>query len=233
LAQAIPPLHEPAMAAARSRQDSLTNARGSLGRLEELSIQLAGITGRAFPSVARKVVIVMAADHGVTRQGLSAYPAEVTAQMVLNILAGGTAVNVLSRQAGARVAVVDIGVAADLDDAPGLFRRKVARGTADFTEGPAMTVAQATEALQAGVIMAAASRRIPVVIDGFASGAAALIAVGLAPRVKPYLIASHRSEELGHAAMLNLLGVRPLLDLDLRLGEGTPVLKQRRRDLFG
>lgn len=310
----IAPLDEAAMQAARARQDTLTKPQGSLGRLEELSIQLAGITGQTRPRVPRKAVIVMAGDHGVVRNGVSAYPAEVTRQMVLNFLRGGAAINVLARQAGARVTVVDVGVAADFGDVPGLVHRKVAYGTADFTQGPAMTSAQAEQALQvgidvleaelaagldlvatgdmgignttpsaaivaafsglpvasvtgrgtgvddaglarkiaaietalkvnrpdptdafdvlckvggleiaglAGVIIAAASHRVPVVIDGFISGAAALIAVGLAPAARPYLIASHRSVEVGHTAMLQLLGVRPLFDFDLRLGEGT------------
>ncbi len=312
--KSIQPLDVAAMQAAQARQNVLTKPQGSLGRLEALSIQLAGITGQPRPSVARKAVIVMAGDHGVVRNGVSAFPAEVTSQMVLNFLRGGAAINVLARQAGARVTVVDVGVAADFADAPGLLCRKVAYGTADFTRGPAMTKAEAEQALQvgldvvadefaagldlvatgdmgignttpssaiiaamsglpaasvtgrgtgvddagltrkvaaietalavnrpdpnnafdvlckvggleiaglAGVIIGAASRRVPVVIDGFISGAAAAIAVGLAPAARPYLIASHRSVEVGHAAMFDLLGVRPLFDFDLRLGEGT------------
>ncbi len=314
LAGAIPPLDEASMAAARARQDTLTKPQGSLGRLEALSVQLAGITSQPRPRVPRKAVIVMAGDHGVVRNGVSAFPAEVTPQMVLNFLRGGAAINVLARQAGARVTVVDVGVAADFADAPGLIRRKVACGTADFTRGPAMTAAQADEAIQvgvdvveaeiaagldlvatgdmgignttpsaaivaalsgrpvasvtgrgtgvddaglarkiaaieaglavnrpdpndafdvlckvggfeiaglAGVIIAAAAHRVPVVIDGFISGAAALIAVGLAPAARPYLIAAHRSVEIGHTAMFDLLGIQPLFDFDLRLGEGT------------
>lgn len=314
LAGAIAPLDETSLAAARARQDSLTKPQGSLGRLESLSIQLAGITGQVRPHVTRKAVIVMAGDHGVVQKGVSAYPAAVTPQMVLNFLHGGAAINVLARQAGARVVVVDVGVAADFDDAPGLVRRKVAYGTADMTCGPAMTAEQAGQALQAGVdvfeelyaggldlvatgdmgignttpsaaiiaaltgrpvadvtgrgtgvddhglarkiaaietalgvnrpdprdafdvlckvggleiaglagvIIAAAHRRVPVVIDGFISGAAAATAVGLAPAVRPYLLASHRSVEIGHAAMFELLGVQPLFNFDLRLGEGT------------
>lgn len=311
---AIRPLDEASMAAARKRQDQLTKPHGSLGRLEALSIQLAGITGQPRPRVPRKAIIVMAGDHGVTRNGVSAYPVEVSPQMVHNFLRGGAAINVLARQADATVTVVDVGVAADFDDAPGLVRRKVAYGTADFTRGPAMTAAQAAQALQvgidvfedvyaagvdlvatgdmgignstpsaaiiaaltglpvpsvtgrgtgvdddglerklaaietalavnrpdptdafdvlrkvggleiaglAGVIIGAASRRVPVVIDGFITGAAAVIAVGLAPAARPYLIASHRSVERGHTAVFNLLGVQPLFDFDLRLGEGT------------
>ncbi len=305
---------EESMAAARARQDRLTKPRGSMGCLEDLSVQLAGLARDPRPSVQRKAIIVMAADHGVVRQGVSAYPADVTPQMVQNFLAGGAAINVLARQMGARVRVVDVGVAADLSAYKGLIHRKVAQGTADFTQGPAMTSAQALAALQAGmeaveeefglgldlvatgdmgignttasaaltavltgspvsevtgrgtglddeglarkidvieralrvndpqpadawdvlckvggleiaglagVIIGGAVRGVPVVIDGFISGAAALVAVGLVPEVRPYLIASHRSVERGHAAALDHLGLRPLFDLDLRLGEGT------------
>jgi nicotinate-nucleotide--dimethylbenzimidazole phosphoribosyltransferase len=264
--------------------------------------------------MTRKAVVVMAADHGVARQGVSAYPPEVTPQMVMNFLHGGAAINVLARLAGARVTIVDVGVAADMGDQRGLVSRKVAYGTADITKGPAMSAAQAEEAIQAGldvvaaeseagldlvatgdmgignttpssaiiaaltglpvaqvtgrgtgvddvglsrkvaaieealavnrpdpddafdvlvkvggleiaglagVIIGAATRRVPVVIDGFISGAAAVIAAGIAPQVKPYLIASHRSVEIGHIAMLDLLGLQPILNLELQLGEGT------------
>lgn len=310
----IKPLDENAMQSARARQDTLTKPRGSLGRLEELSIQLAGMKVDPFPSVERKAVIVMAADHGVTREGVSAYPADVTRQMVLNFLRGGAAINVLARQAGARVTVVDIGVAADFQPMPGLLQRKVMCGTRNQAEGPSMTREEAEQALQvgaevlneeakrgldivatgdmgignttpssaiaaaltglpvarvvgrgtgiddqglerkirvierslavnqpdandpmdvlhkvggleiaglAGVMIAAASRRIPVVVDGFISTAAAMIAVGLAPVVRDYLIAAHQSVEIGHQAMLKHLKLAPLLDLNLRLGEGT------------
>lgn len=314
LAASIRPLDEGAMTAARARQDNLTKPKGSLGRLEELSIQIAGITGNPRPDTSRKAVIVMAGDHGVVAQGVSAYPQEVTPQMVMNILSGGAAINVLSRQTGARVVVVDVGVAVEMRGTEGLLYRNVAHGTADFSQGPAMTAAQAEQAIQigidvldaewqagldlvatgemgignttpssaiiaamgglpaadvtgrgtgiddagharkvaviekslavnkpnpddafdvlckvggfeiaglAGVILGAAQRHIPVVIDGFISGAAAVIAAGLAPSVKPYLIASHRSVEIGHTAMLNLLGMKPVVDLNLQLGEGT------------
>jgi nicotinate-nucleotide--dimethylbenzimidazole phosphoribosyltransferase len=310
----IQPLDEAALRAARARQDTLTKPRGSLGRLEELSIQLAGMQANPLPSVERKAVIVMAADHGVAREGVSAYPSDVTAQMVLNFLRGGAAINALARQGGARVTVVDIGVAADLDPLPGLLRRKVMCGTRNLAQGPAMTREEATQALQvgidvlhdeaargldilatgdmgignttpssaivaamtglpvaqlvgrgtgiddqglerkirvieqaltvnqpdpndpldvlykvggleiaglAGVMVAAAHRRIPTVVDGFISTAAAMIAVGLAPGVRAYLIGAHRSVETGHRAMLNYLNLVPLLDLNLRLGEGT------------
>ena len=310
----IPPLDDAAMQSARARQDMLTKPRGSLGRLEELAIQLAGMKADPFPSVERKSVIVMAADHGVAAEGVSAYPAEVTAQMVLNFLHGGAAINVLARQAGARVTIVDIGVAVDFEPLTGLIQRKVMCGTRNAAQGPAMTPVEAEQALQvgidilneeaargldivatgdmgignttpssaiaaamtglpvaqvvgrgtgiddqglkrkvrvieqalrinqpdandaldvllkvggleiaglAGVMIAAASRRIPVVVDGFISTAAAMIAVGLASRVRDYLISAHQSVEIGHQAMLKHLGLVPLLDLNLRLGEGT------------
>ena len=315
----IPSLAHEAQALARARQDTLTKPPGSLGRLEELSIQLAAITGQSRPSVARKAVIVMAGDHGVTAEGVSAYPAEVTPQMVLNFLRGGAAINVLARQAGARVVVVDIGVAADIESvdtlhAASLRKRKIACGTQNMARGPAMTRAQAEAAITegmdvvnaeiaggldlvatgdmgignttasaaivaaftgvpvaqvtgrgtgvddaglarktavieralavnrpdprdavdvlskvggleiaglVGVILGAAAHRIPVVIDGFISGAAALAAAELAPGVKPYLIASHQSVEIGHRVVLERLGLRALLDFNLRLGEGT------------
>lgn len=312
--KAIQPLDETAMQAARRRQDTLTKPRGSLGRLEELSIRLAGMKADPFPSLERKAVIVMAADHGVAREGVSAYPSEVTAQMVLNFLRGGAAINVLARQAGARVTIVDIGVAGEFEEVPGLIRRKVMCGTRNQAEGPAMTRAEAEQALQvgvdvlneeagrgldivatgdmgignttpssaiaailsglpvaqvvgrgtgiddralerkirvierslavnqpnpndtmdvlhkvggleiaglAGVMIAAARHRIPVVVDGFISTAAATIAAGLAPGVRAYLIAAHQSVEIGHQALLKHLNLAPILDLNLRLGEGT------------
>ena len=310
----IPPLDASAEALARARQAALTKPPGSLGSLEALSMQLAAITGHPRPSLARKAVIVMAADHGVTAEAVSAYPSAVTPQMVLNFLHGGAAINVLARQAGARVVVVDIGVAADLSSETGLRHHKIAYGTQNMALGPAMTRSQAEAAVQvgldvveaeaaagldlvgagdmgignttasaaivalltgasvldvtgrgtgvddaglarkvaaieralainqpnpadaldvlakvggfeigglAGVMLGAAARRVPVVVDGFISGAAALIASGLDPSVKPYLIAAHQSVEIGHRVTLQHLGLRPLLILDLRLGEGT------------
>jgi nicotinate-nucleotide--dimethylbenzimidazole phosphoribosyltransferase len=314
LISTIPLLDETAMQAAQARQDTLTKPRGSLGRLEELSIHLAGMKANPIPSVESKAVIVMAADHGVTAEGVSAYPAEVTRQMVLNFLNGGAAINTLARQAGARVTIVDIGVAVDFDPAPGLIRRKVMYGTRNMAQGPAMTREEAEQALQvgidvlneevgrgldivatgdmgignttpssaivaaltgqpvaqvvgrgtgidnqglerkirvieqalsvnrpnhkdpldvlhkiggleiaglAGVMIAAASQRIPVVVDGFISTAAAMIAARLAPRVHDYLVSAHQSVEIGHQVMLKNLSLTPLLDLNLRLGEGT------------
>jgi len=296
------------------RQNTLTKPPGSLGRLEISSVQLAGISGLARPSFNRKGVIVMAGDHGVTQQGVSAYPADVTQQMVLNFLHDGAAINVLARQTEARLTVVDMGVAANFEEAPGLIIHKIARGTQDMSMGPAMSRTQAEESIQAGVgiveaeiakgldllaigemgignttpsaaitavitglppsnvtgrgtgldeaglhhkvkvieqairvnhpiqkdpvdvlskvggfeigglagvIFGAAAHRIPIFIDGFISGAAALLAVELVPRAKPFLIASHLSVEAGHRAILEYLGLKALLDLDLRLGEGT------------
>jgi nicotinate-nucleotide--dimethylbenzimidazole phosphoribosyltransferase len=310
----IPPLDAQAMAAARARQDRLTKPRGALGRLEALSIQLAGITGQVTPHLAHKVVLVMAGDHGVTAEGVSAYPQSVTGQMVLNFLAGGAAINVLARQTGARVVVADLGVAAALPTRPDLVDAKIAPGTANLAHGPAMTHDQARQALQAGAdlarrelaagldilgtgemgignttpaaavaavltgqdparlvgrgtglddaglthkieivrrglaanrpdladgldilakvggfemgglagaMLAVAAQRRPVMVDGVIATAAAMIAATINPDLRPYLIAAHRSAELGHDAMLAWLGLEPLLDLGMRLGEGT------------
>jgi nicotinate-nucleotide--dimethylbenzimidazole phosphoribosyltransferase len=313
VAAIITPLDATAMEQARARQLQLTKPAGSLGRLEEIVVQMAGITRQPLPTVKRKAVIVMAADHGVVAEGVSAYPSAVTPQMVLNFLHGGAAINALARQAGAEVVIVDVGVAADLDH-PGLLVRKVARGTANMALGPAMTREQALSAITAGmdvlkslvkqgidlvatgdmgignttaasaitasltgtpvalvtgrgtgidetqlahkihvieralarnvpdpsdpldvltkvggleiaglvgVIIAGAASRIPVVIDGFIAGAAALVAVGICPAVRDYLFAGHVSVERGHQVILEQLGLSPLLDLQLRLGEGT------------
>jgi nicotinate-nucleotide--dimethylbenzimidazole phosphoribosyltransferase len=310
----IPPFDESAAQAARQRQGTLTKPPGSLGQLEELSIRLAGMTGKPRPSFPRKAVIVMAGDHGVALEGVSAYPSEVTPQMVLNFLHGGAAINALARLAGARVVVVDIGVAADFPATPGLVQRKVARGTHNLARQPAMTRQQVEEAIAVGmqvvqgeieqgldlvatgdmgignttpsaaltavftglpvaqvtgrgtgiddatlqhkiqviegaialhrpdpsdpldvlsklggleiaglvgVVLGAAAQRVPVVVDGFISGAAALAAAELLPAVKPYLIASHQSVEIGHRAIWQRLGLQPLLNLGLRLGEGS------------
>ena len=309
-------LCEDAMGKARARQDQLTKPRGGLGRLEALSIQLAGILGEPKPMLRRKLVLVVAADHGVTEEGVSAYPAEVTRQMVRNFLDGGAAINVLARQAGAEVLVVDAGVqGAALPEEPGLVSRRVGPGSANMVQGPAMTQEQAAQSVQigmelleaevsrkkidalalgemgignttpaaavaaamtgcsakeaagpgaglddagvewkaavieraltlhrpnaadpldvlskvggfeigvlAGAALSAASHRCAVVLDGYPSTAGAMIAVGLEPAVKPYLIAGHRSAEPGHEGMLRWLGLEPLFDLDMRLGEGT------------
>jgi nicotinate-nucleotide--dimethylbenzimidazole phosphoribosyltransferase len=155
LIAAITPPDAEAMAAARERQDRMTKPRGSLGVLEEVSVRLAGLAGSCPPPLPEPAcVAVFAADHGVHAQGVSPWPQEVTAQMVANFLVGGAVVNAFAAQAGAEVTVVDVGVAADLEPVPGLLPRKIARGTADFTEGPAMTRDQATAALVTGAEIA-------------------------------------------------------------------------------
>lgn len=302
------------MEAARERLDALTKPRGSLGRLEELAIQLAGMTGQPRPRFPRKTVVVLAADHGVAAEGVSAYPQAVTAQMVRNFLAGGAAINVLARQAGARIVVADLGVAADLPAHPALIRRRIGPGTSNLALGPAMTAGETSAAIAAGVeivateaargldllatgdmgignttaasamvaaitgrpvadvtgrgtgldeagwrhkvavieralavnrpdpanprdvltkvggyelaglvgvILGAAAGRLPVVLDGFIAAAAALVATELCPAARPYLIAGHNSVEIGHRVVLERLELAPLLNLNLRLGEGT------------
>lgn len=310
----IRPVDQDCLSRTQGRLDRLTKPLGSLGRLEELAARYVAITGEERPSIPRAAVFTFAADHGVTDEGVSAYPRAVTAQMVLNFLRGGAGVNVLASHVGAEVRVVDIGVAHDFGPLPGLLHRKVALGTRNFACEAAMTRNEAIRALEIGVTLAreavregigllgtgdmgigntaasaaitavmtgesvaavtgrgtgideaglarkvaiieqalanrlpdaadpldvlvkvggleiaglaglmlggAACRR-PVVLDGFISGAAALIAVGLSPLCREYLIASHLSVERGHQAVYAKLGLRPLLDLDLRLGEGT------------
>jgi nicotinate-nucleotide--dimethylbenzimidazole phosphoribosyltransferase len=156
---AIRPLDEAAMAQARAHQDRLTKPRGALGALEELSVRLAGLAGACPPPLPEPVAVaVFAGDHGVHAQGVTPWPREVTAQMVANFLAGGAVVNAFARQVGATVNVVDVGVAVDLPDAgrdPGLLGRKVAYGTADMTQGPAMTIEQAGGAIEVGIEVAA------------------------------------------------------------------------------
>jgi nicotinate-nucleotide--dimethylbenzimidazole phosphoribosyltransferase len=310
----VPELDAAASERARARQARLTKPPGSLGRLEELSVRLAGMTGRTDPPLAHRVVFTLAADHGVAAEGVSAYPSEVTAQIVANFLAGGAAINVLGRGLAARVVVADLGVDADLPPDERLRACKVRRGTASITQGPAMSRAEAARAVAwgrrlvreelesgldvaltgdmgignttaaaalvcavtgaepvdvvgrgtgvddeglarkrdavaralqvspvsaldplgrlaalggleiaglVGVVLEAVAHRRPVVVDGFVSGAAAMVAVELAPGASDYLIASHLSQELGHRIALDHLTLRPLLDLDLRLGEGT------------
>ena len=302
-------------AAALARQSNLTKPPGSLGRLEELSVEIAAMTNSARPRLVERLVVVAAGDHGVARQGVSAYPAEVTGQMVANFLRGGAAVNVLASHAAARVRIVDAGVASPTADGPALLKLGLGAGTEDITQGPAMSRETAERAVAAGialldeelagsgvdivacgemgignttsasaivavvtgrppasvtgrgtgvdnqvhaakiraietalavnqpdphdgiellaalggfeigvlagVYLGAASRRVPAVMDGLISGAAALVAVAIEPQVRDYLIASHRSTEPGHQATLETLELEPLLDLRLRLGEGS------------
>ncbi|MBI1977090.1 MAG: nicotinate-nucleotide--dimethylbenzimidazole phosphoribosyltransferase [Candidatus Omnitrophica bacterium] len=314
----IEPLDAEAIAVVQHRLDHLTKPQGSLGRLEQIACQLAGIqcrgTARRAPTVARKTVFVMAADHGVTEEGISAYPKEVTAQMVLNFLRGGAAINVLARQIGAKVIVVDMGVAYDFKEQKGLIHAKVAPGTKNFLKEPAMSTEQLQQAIRAGwdlagaeiqqgvdllaigdmgignttaasaltavlcnreplevtghgtgigedarfhkanvirraiaarqpipeepldvlqklggfeiagmvgVILRAAQERVPLVLDGFITSAAGLVAYCLEPKLKDFLFASHLSVERGHQVQLEKMGLMPLLNLGLRLGEGT------------
>jgi nicotinate-nucleotide--dimethylbenzimidazole phosphoribosyltransferase len=310
----IMPLDKAAMDKARSRQDELTKPAGSLGRLEELSIRIAGIQRKAKPVIKNKAMITMAGDHGVVDEKVGNWPKEVTAQMVENFLRGGAGINVLARQAGARIVFVDMGIASDLKPNEQLIVRKMGYGTQNMCKGPSMTGEQAIKAIEAGieiadaeakkgldivgtgdmgignttassaifaaisgkkveettgrgtglsdeqlahkidvikralsvnkpnpakpmevlskvggyeigglagVMLGAAARRIPVVIDGFISGAAALIATTLTLQLKDYIIAAHVSAEAGHAAMLQYMGLKPLLNLEMRLGEGT------------
>jgi nicotinate-nucleotide--dimethylbenzimidazole phosphoribosyltransferase len=314
----IRPLEADAMAAARQRQGLMTKPAGSLGRLEDLSVQLAGLAGCCPPGMPEPAAVaVFAADHGVHAQGVTPWPQEVTAQMVANFMDGGAVVNAFAAQAGAEVVVVDVGVNADLGQMPGLLPRKIDKGTADFTTGPAMTREQAAAAVGVGIevardlviagnrclltgdmgianttasaalicaftgqdaaavtgrgtgvdaatlarkievvrrglalhrpdpadpvgvlaavggfehaalagfIVAAAALRVPLILDGVIAGAAALAACALAPEAVGCLIAGHRSVEPGHQLTLDYLRLRPLIDLEMRLGEGTGAL---------
>lgn len=313
----IVPVDSRAQEAARFRQERLTKPPGSLGRLEEISFQLAGIFRTERPAPRGKTVIVAAADHGVVAQGVTGYPQEVTAQMVLNFLAGGAAINVMARTARAELMIVDSGMATSLPEHPDLRVVGLGRGTADMTRGPAMSRVQAERCVSAGIALAreaakngadiigagemgignttassaitaaligrppsettgrgtgrdeqemahkvavveralrvnspdpedgldvlakvggfeigvlagvvlggALARRV-VVLDGFVSTAAGLIAHRLCPHVSGYIVASHLSAEQGHRVALSHLGLRPLLDLGMRLGEGTGAL---------
>jgi nicotinate-nucleotide--dimethylbenzimidazole phosphoribosyltransferase len=281
----------------RRALDAKTKPRGSLGRLEDVAVQVAVACGTAAPGRLRPAIVVAAADHGVAAHGVSAYPQEVTQQMLATFASGGAAICVLAREAGAELVVVDAGVLEPVDD-PAVRQVRIRAGTADFTAGPAMTRAEALAALEAGtelardldagivalgdmgignttsaaappeevcgrgtgvddeglrrkvdvVRRALARHRVdepldvlaavggleiaflvgvaigaggPVVLDGFITAAAALVAVRLAPAVRERLIASHRSPEPGHSLALVDLGLEPLLDLGLRLGEGS------------
>jgi len=291
--------------------DRKTKPRGSLGALEELAVRIGALQGLAVPAGPDCAIVVAAADHGVAAEGVSAYPQEVTVQMVANFVAGGAAINVLAREAGARLVVVDAGVATPC---PGVRSLRFGAGTASIVRGPAMerdvavraldagralarelvgdgiglvaigemgignttaasalcaallptaplavcgrgtgldddglarkvaAVARALEvnrvdpadavgtlaalggfeiALLVGLVLGLHAERVPVVLDGFITGAAALVAARLEPAAVGAMIAGHRSPEPGHALVLDELGLEPLLDLRLRLGEGT------------
>ena len=312
----IRPADQVAIRRARSRQSILTKPEGALGVLEDISIRLAGMFGDERPLIRSKAVVVAVADHGVTAQGVTGYPQEVTEQMALNFLAGGAAVSVMANLLGVKQVVVDAGIAADaLPPHSNLRSVRIGRGTGDISRGPAMSRNQAVSCVEtgidlavelaveqevnliatgdmgigntttssavaaaitgspptlttgagtgrtpeqihhksnvvqtalevnapdpadpldvlakiggleigvlAGVMLGGAAMRCAVLLDGFISGAAALIAHGLCSKARDYMIASHRSAEQGHPAMLSYLGLPPLLDLNLRLGEGT------------
>lgn len=309
----IKPVDPALIAKAQERLDMLTKPKDSLGRLEEFARRFVAITGNTRPVVKKKVIFTFAGDHGVAEEGVSAFPKEVTPQMVLNFLRGGAGINVLARHAGVEVAVVDIGVDFDFNGAKGLIHKKIVRGTRNIRKGPAMTRDEAVKCLEAGIMLAreyaedgaifgtgemgianttpssaiiaafsgasveevtgrgtgidderlknkinvikdalsvnkpdpkdpvdvlakvggaeiggiagliigAASRRIPIVIDGFISTAGALVAYEMNPDIRDYLFAAHNSVEKGHKVMLERMNLRPFIDLDLRLGEGT------------
>ncbi|MGH7961851.1 MAG: nicotinate-nucleotide--dimethylbenzimidazole phosphoribosyltransferase [Candidatus Binatia bacterium] len=311
----ILPLDSALAGRVQARLDSLTKPRGSLGRLEELALRCALITGQERPQVESKVLFVLCADHGVCDEGVSAYPREVTAQMVQNFLRGGAAITVLARQLGINIRVVDMGVAHDFDPhLPELIQHKIGRGTANLARGPAMTREAALRAVETGIALAeeavcegaqllgvgemgignsttaaallsafsgispeeltgtgtgidegarrkkvevvhralacnrpdpadplgvlasvggyeiagitglclaGVASRVPVVVDGFIATAGAWAACALHPLVKDRLIFAHLSAEQGHSRVLAALQVKPLLDLDMRLGEGT------------
>ncbi|MFF4176840.1 nicotinate-nucleotide--dimethylbenzimidazole phosphoribosyltransferase [Streptomyces sp. NPDC001750] len=314
----IRPLDAKALGEAWERQKRMTKPAGALGMLEIISAQLSGLSRVCPPPVPEPAAVaIFAGDHGVHAQGVTAWPQEVTGQMVANFLGGGAVCNAFAAQVGAEVCVVDVGVAMDLPATPGLLPRKVRAGTADFTTGPALTreevlaavevgietardlvaagnkglligemgianttasaalicvytgldpaevtgrgtgindemharkvdvVRRALElhqpdpadpigvlaavgglehAAMAGFLLGGASLRTPVILDGVSAGAAALVARAIAPEALAACIAGHRSAEPGHVAALNKLGLRPLVDLDLRLGEGTGAL---------
>jgi nicotinate-nucleotide--dimethylbenzimidazole phosphoribosyltransferase len=297
------------------RLHSQIRPRGSLGHLETMAARLAAIQGTLIPQVDRKLIFTMAGDHGVAAEGVSAYPQEVTAQMVYSFTQGWASINVLARHVGAEVRVVDCGVAADLPEDWPIIHRKLGKGTGNMVQGPAMSRQQAMEGLcmgaelvgnaavqegyqlfgtgdmgianttpsaaivaafsgksvaslvgrgtgiddqvlqhkitviekamalnrpdpddpldvlakvggyeiaaLAGAVLGAAAAKVPVVCDGFIATAGALIACRLVPVARDYLFVSHRSQEVGHDTMIELLDLPPLLDLKMRLGEGT------------
>lgn len=311
--QKIVPIDNDLLNKAQGRLDMLTKPKDSLGRLEEFAKRFVAVTGNLRPRINRKVIFTFAGDHGVAEEGVSAFPKEVTVQMVYNFLNGGAGINVLARHAGAEVVIIDIGVDFDFGDLKGLEKRKVISGTKNIRLGPAMTRDEAIECMEvgisladeyavegaifgtgemgianttpssamiaafsglppsevtgrgtgiddkafnnkvkviedalkvnrpdakdpidvlsklggaeiagiAGLIIGAAAKRVPVVVDGFISTAGALVAYELKNEVKDYLFSAHNSVEKGHSVMLKRIGLRPLIDLSLRLGEGT------------
>lgn len=312
LHEPLPVLDQAFLEAARTRQNQLTKPPGSLGRLEILGTTLAAMQRSQQPSLERVRIVVFAADHGVVAEGVSAYPQAVTAEMIRNFARGGAAISVLAREWGADLEVVNVGTVESLEALPGVVDRRIASGTANFAQGPAMTLEQLAEALlagreaaeraaasktqlfiggdmgignttsaaalgcallgvtawdlvgpgtgldkagvahKAGVIKAALAQHatpdplealhrlggfeiaalvgaylrcaqlsIPVLIDGFITTVAALAALHLRPELSAWLFYAHRSAETGHRRLLEALEAKPLLDLDMRLGEGS------------
>lgn len=311
---AIKPADKTLTKAIQAHLDDLTKPRGSLGRLEQIAMRYCLATGTVKPKLGKKKIFCFACDHGVVAEGVSAYPKEVTPQMVMNMLAGGAAVNVLSCHVGADLLVIDMGVDHPLEQAKGLCRKKIRSGTDNIARGPAMTVEEALRAIETGIglaedagaegfiligtgemgianttpssalfsvllgcpvadvvgrgtgiddaglvkkiaviqkaleinrerlsdplntlaalggfeiaaicglILGAAAKRIPVVVDGFISSAGALAAIGMNKAVLDYLFFSHMSQEKGHRVFFERFGIKPILDLEMRLGEGT------------
>ena len=298
----------------QSHLDNLTKPPGSLGMLEDIAKKYCIARQTTTPRIGKKAIFTFAGDHGVVEEGVSAYPKEVTPQMVLNMLNGGAAINVLARHANASVNVVDIGVDFDFEDAPGLIKKKINRGTNNIRKCPAMTKEEAVQAIEVGIelanraaeqgvnllgtgdmgignttpsaalfaalmpekvenitgrgtgiddnklkhkievikdalevnkklltdpistlaalggyeiagicglILGGAANKVPVVVDGFISSAGAIVAYKINPSVKDYMFFSHKSQEAGHTKFLNWIGEKPILDLGMRLGEGT------------
>ena len=312
--ESIAPVDRFLVETAIARLDHLTKPPRSLGRLEEIAVRYCLMKNTTAPRLGPKRIYTFAGDHGVSEEGVSAYPQEVTAQMVMNMTSGGAAINVLARHAHADVRVVDVGVNHSLDHAHGVIRRKTRYGTANIAQGPAMDMTEAQKAIEvgidlalrayddgiailgtgemgignttpssavmamllpsavenivgrgtgigddvlekkvdvvrraltvnnerldtplstlaavggleiagiAGLVLGAASRRIPVVVDGYISSAGALVACRLCDAAKGYLFYSHLSAEAGHRRFFEIMEIQPLLDLGMRLGEGT------------
>ncbi|MEW5755987.1 MAG: nicotinate-nucleotide--dimethylbenzimidazole phosphoribosyltransferase [Pseudomonadota bacterium] len=314
LTQSAATIDQEAMSQASARQAQLTKPPGSLGRLEEFAIRLAGMQGNPRPTLERVHITVFAADHGIAAEGVSAFPQAVTAEMVRNFARGGAAISVLARTLGAPLEVVNCGTVTAIEDLPSVIDARIADGTANFSQHPAMTVEQCERALalgkaaveravanraqlfiagemgianssaatalactllslpagrlagpgtgldeagiqhkiavidralawhdagirtpldalchvggfeiaaMVGVYIACAQAGLPALVDGFIAGAAALAAVRIKPEIQPWLFYAHASKEPGHRHILHALDAHPLLDMEMRLGEGS------------
>ena len=310
----IPALDVQSMQAVREGFAKMDKPAANLGKLEEMVAQFAGMTGGKLPEKLKSAMVLMCGDHGIAKYGVSAYPQEVTRQMINGYMRGTAGATVLARHAQADVFVCDAGTAFDLSDLPKVYQKKVAWGTNDFTQGPAMTREQAEAGLKAGmemadicidqgynllytgemgignttstsaivsaylgvdplltvgrgsgindermkikrqvvidglamnkpvqgdamdvlckvggydhaglagVIIGAARRRVPVMVDGVNATAAALLAYGLYPECRDYMLCSHLSSDISHKKMLEILQLLPIVDAGMRLGEGT------------